>query len=172
MTIRLGVIGTGFARRVQLPALALVPGVRLTAIASGRRANADLVAREFAIPAVFDDGAALAGSADVDLVLVSSTPDSHERFTVAALEAGKHVLCEARMAMDAAEAREMLAASRAAPRLIAQLVPAPFDLASWRTIRRLVADGSLGELREVHATMLSDQSLDLDRPLHWRERVE
>ena len=76
--VRIGFIGSGFARRVQLPGLAFVPGARATAIASGHRANAEAVARDFGIPHVFSDGAELARSPDVDLVVVSSTPDSHE----------------------------------------------------------------------------------------------
>ena len=68
MTVRIGTIGTGFARRVQLPGLRLVPGVRVTAVASGRRANAEAAAREFGIPHVFSDGVELAHSGEVDLV--------------------------------------------------------------------------------------------------------
>ena len=122
MTVRVGIIGTGFARRVQIPGLAFVPGVQVTAIASGRRANAEAVAREFAIPAVFDDGAALARAPDVDVVLVSSTPDSHARYAVAALEAGKHVLCEKPVALNVAEAEQMLAAAERQPRLTVDIV--------------------------------------------------
>jgi len=58
--VRIGLIGSGFARRVQLPALALVPGVRATAVASGHRANAEAVAREFGLPHVFTVGTELA----------------------------------------------------------------------------------------------------------------
>ena len=76
------------------------------------------------------------------------------------------------MAMDAAEARAMLDAARARPDRVAQLVPAPFDLASWRTIRRLLAEGVLGELREAHVTLLGGGALDPATPLHWRERSE
>jgi len=111
MTVRIGFVGSGFARRVQLPGLAQVPEARATAIASGRRSNAEAVAREFALPHVFDDGVELATSPEVDLVIVSSTPDSHARYAIAALEAGKHVLCEKPMALDAYEASQMLAAS-------------------------------------------------------------
>ena len=53
MSVRVGIIGTGFARRVQLPGLRLVPDVRVTAVAGGRRANAEAAAREFAIPCVY-----------------------------------------------------------------------------------------------------------------------
>src|SRR2546426_9006671 len=93
MTVRVGIIGSGFARRVQLPGLRLVPGVEVTAVASGRRANAEATAKEFGIRHVYSDGEQVARAPDVDLVIVSSTPDSHARFAIAALEAGEHVLC-------------------------------------------------------------------------------
>src|SRR5437773_12034000 len=108
--IRIGFIGSGFARRVQRPGLAFVPGAKATAIASGHRAKAEAVAREFGLQ-VFTDGAELARSADVDVVVVSSTPDSHARYAIAALEAGKHVLCERPMALYALEAAQMVTAS-------------------------------------------------------------
>lgn len=74
------------------------------------------------------------------------------------------------MAMNAAEARDLLAAADARPDRVAQLVPAPSDLRWWRTVRRLLAEGALGPLREVHATMLGGGALDPAAPLHWRER--
>jgi predicted dehydrogenase len=63
----------------------------------------------------------------------------------------------------------MLAASQARPDLVAQLVPAPFDFKSWRTIRRLVAKGALGDIREVHASIINGNALQ-PSPLHWREQ--
>ena len=108
MTVRVGIIGSGFARRVQLPGLRLVPGVAVTAVASGRRANAEATAKEFGIPHAYGDGEQVARAPDVDLVIVSSTPDSHARFAIAALEAGKHVLCEKPAALTAAQARSMV----------------------------------------------------------------
>src|SRR6202008_3536958 len=109
--VRIGFIGSGFGRRGQLPGLAFGPGTKATAIASGRRANAEAVAREFGLPHVFTDGTELARSPDVDLVIVSSTPGTHARYAIAALEAGKHVLCEKPMAIDAFEAAQMVTAS-------------------------------------------------------------
>jgi len=143
------VIGTGFARRVQLPALALVPGVRVTAVASGRRANADATAAEFGIPHVFDDGAELARSPEVDLVLVTSTPDTHEAQAVAALQAGKHVLCEKPMALDAAQAARMVAAAERRPRQIAWMDHELRYEPSRRKVRDLIRAGAIGEVRHL-----------------------
>ena len=108
MTLRIGVIGTGFARRVQLPALRLVSGAQVTAVASGSLERARVVAAEFGVPHAFGSGETLARAPDVDLVIVSSTPDAHVRHSIAALEAGKHVLCEKPMALNAREAERMI----------------------------------------------------------------
>ena len=146
MSVRVGIIGTGFARRVQIPGLKFVPDVRVTAIASGRRANADAVAKEFAIPHVFDDGADLARSAEVDVVLVSSTPDTHERYTAAALEAGKHLLCEKPIALNAQEAERMLAAAERHPRLVAWVDHELRYEPNRRKVRELIQGGVIGRV--------------------------
>lgn len=153
MTLRLGVIGTGFARRVQLPALALVPGVRPVAVASGNRANAEATAREFGITSVFDDGADLAADPEVDAVLVSSTPASHARFAIAALNAGKHVLCEKPTALNAAEARQMLEAARAHPGCVAWIDHELRYDTKRRAIRDLIRAGAIGEVRHLELTL-------------------
>jgi predicted dehydrogenase len=152
-TIRIGFIGSGFARRVQLPALALVPGTKATAIASGHRANADAVAREFGIPRVFDDGVELAQSNDVDLVVVSSTPDTHARYAIAALEAGKHVLCEKPMAIDVFEAGQMVAASEQHPDSLAWLDHELRFEPNRRRVRELIRSEAIGELRHVELSL-------------------
>jgi len=151
--VRIGIIGTGFARRVQLPALRLVPGTEVVGVASGRRSNADVVAREFAIPQVFQDGAALAVADGIDLVIVSSTPDSHERYAIAALEAGKHVLCEKPMALDAAQAARMAAVAARRP---AQLAWVDHELRyepNRREVRDLLRAGAIGELRHLELSL-------------------
>ena len=149
MTVRIGIIGSGFARRVQLPALAFVPGTRATAVASGRRANAEAVAREFGLPHVFTDGAELARSPDVDLVIVSSTPDSHARFAIAALEAGKHVLCEKPTALDAFEAAQMLVAAERRPDRLAWIDHELRYEPNRRKARELIRSGAIGEVRHL-----------------------
>jgi predicted dehydrogenase len=96
----------------------------------------------------------------------------HRELTVAALGAGKHVLCEARMAMNAAEGREMLAASRQAPNLVAQLVPSPPTLEFDSTLSSMIADGYVGEVLavELHTTQQAG-FVDREAPLHWRQDI-
>lgn len=151
--VRVGFIGSGFARRVQLPGLALVPGTKPVAIASRQRANADAVARDFKLPLVFDDGIALAQSPDVDLVIVSSTPDSHARYAIAALEAGKHVLCEKPMAIDAFEAAQMVTASAQHPNSIAWIDHELRFEPNRRRARELIRSNALGELRHIELSL-------------------
>jgi len=153
MTVRIGMIGTGFARRVQLPGLRLVPGARVTAVASGRRANAEAVAREAAIPHVFGDGESLARSGEVDLVIISSTPDSHARYALAALEAGKHVLCEKPMALNAGEAQRMLDAAERHPGQIAWIDHELRYEPNRRKVGDLIRDGAIGEVRHLELVL-------------------
>ena len=153
MTLRIGIIGSGFARRVQLPALRLVPGVEVVAVASGRRANAEAVAREFGIARVFDDGVTLAGADGVDLVIVSSTPDAHAAQAVAGLEAGKHVLCEKPTALNAGEAKTMLDAANARPRQIAWLDHELRYEPNRRKVRDLLRAGAIGTPRHFELSL-------------------
>ena len=153
MTLRIGIIGAGFARRVQLPGLRLVPGVRPVAIASRQRANAEAAAREFGIPVVFEDGIALARSPDVDLVIVSSTPPSHVEYVVAALEAGKHVLCEKPMALDATEAWRMVEAAERHPPQAAWMDHELRYEPNRRKVRELIGAGAIGEVRHLELTL-------------------
>lgn len=153
MTVRVGIVGAGFARRVQLPGLRLVPGVQVTAIASGRRASAEAVAAEFGIPGVHDDGADLARAGDVDLVIISSTPPSHARFALAALEAGKHVLCEKPMALDAAEAEQMTLAAEQRPSQTAWIDHELRYEPNRRKVRELVRAGAIGEIRHIELSL-------------------
>jgi predicted dehydrogenase len=153
VTLRVGLIGAGFARRVQLPGLRLVSGITPVAIASCHRANADIAAREFGISNVFDDGIELARSPDVDLVLVSSTPPSHVEYAIAALEAGKHVLCEKPMALDAAEAWRMVVAAERQPSCVAWIDHELRYEPNRRKIKDLIRAGAIGEVRHMELTL-------------------
>jgi predicted dehydrogenase len=169
-TLRVGFVGAGANTTLRhLPGLAAVEGVEFVAVCNRSLESGHRVADQFGIDRVTDNPAAVLEAGDIDAVCIGTWPYRHREFVVRALEAGKHVLCEARMAMNATEAREMLAVARAHPGQVAQLVPAPFDFKSWRTIRRLVNEGALGEISEVHVTSLNGNALG-DAPLHWREQ--
>ncbi len=171
--LRVAVIGAGANSRLHhVPGLLAQPDVEVVAVCNRTTESGQRVAAEFGIANVVTDPEAIFADPAIDAVCIGTWPYRHREYAVRALNAGKHVLCEARMAMDAAEAQEMLGAAQRRPDLVAQLVPAPFDLRSWRTIRRLLADGSLGSLREVHATILGGGALNADAPLQWRERAE
>ncbi len=153
MTVRVGVIGTGFGRRVQIPALRLVAGVTVTAVASGNPRRAAAVAAELGIAHAYSSGEELARSPEVDLVIVSSTPDAHAHQAIAALEAGKHVLCEKPVALDAGEVRAMLAAAERRPRQIAWVDHELRYEPNRRKARDLIRAGAIGEVRHLELVL-------------------
>lgn len=116
-TIGIGVIGTGFARKVQIPAFLACEGVTIASVASGSYSNAQETAAEFGAAHFSSDWRETVARDDVDLVLITTPPNLHCEMTRASLAAGKHVLCEKPMAMNVAEAAEMTAAAEGKPLL-------------------------------------------------------
>src|SRR3982074_818927 len=97
-TVRIGIIGAGFARTTQIPGFKACDGARIVAIASARREHAENVAREFGIEQVESDWRALVARDDIDLVSIVTPPVTHCEMTLSALDHGKAVLCEKPMA--------------------------------------------------------------------------
>lgn len=167
--IRVGVIGAGANTKLHhIPKLQAIPGVEVVSVCNRSRASAEEVASQFKIAKVYDHWWELAAAPDTNAIVIGTWPYMHCRMTLAALAADKHVLCEARMAMNASEAKVMLAAAEAKPHLTAQIVPSPFTLGVDKTIKRLLAEGYLGELLAIEARAGSS-FLNLDAPLHWRQ---
>jgi predicted dehydrogenase len=171
--LRVAFIGAGGNTTLRhLPGLLAIDDVQAVAVCNRSAESGQRVADEFGITRVETDPAAIFEADDVDAVSIGTWPYRHREYTVRALEAGKHVLCEARMAMNATEAREMLAASRLRDDLVAQLVPAPMDLLVWRTVRRLIRENALGTVREAHVDVLNGSGVEEGAPLHWRHQTE
>ena len=107
-SIRIGVIGTGFARLTQIPAFNHCENAKVVSVASASPENAKKVAAEFGIKHFTDNWKETVAQDDIDLVSITTPPNLHHEMTLFALDHGKHVLCEKPMAMNAIEADEML----------------------------------------------------------------
>jgi predicted dehydrogenase len=152
-----------------IPGLRALPEVEIAAVCNRRPASTAAVAREYGIPRTFETWEDVVACADVDAVVIGTWPYLHCPITLAALAAGKHVLTEARLSLNAAEAHRMLAASRTHPRLVAQVVPSPYGLKGNAVMRELIEGGYLGELREVHVWNVNGALADPAAPLSWRQ---
>jgi predicted dehydrogenase len=170
-TIRIGLIGAGGNTRSRhIPGFQALDGVELAMVANRSVASGRAVADEFGIPNVASDWREILEDDTIDAVSIGTWPHMHATLTIAALEHGKHVLCEARMASNSVEAREMLAASRRNPHLTAQIVPSPRTLAFDRTIIERIAAGEIGELIALDARVTSGSDYpDPASPMHWRQ---
>lgn len=171
--VRIGIVGAGqVARDRHLPGFRALPGVRVVGVCNRRRESASRVAREFDIPQVYGSWENLIDDDRVDAVVIGTWPYLHCPITLAALGAGKHVLTQARMAMNAREAGRMLDRSLECPGLATMIVPSPHGLAGDAFVRSLIAGGFLGALREVHVTGFSGDLADPETPLGWRQMAK
>ena len=168
--IRIGIVGAGAnTRGKHIPLLQRIQGVEIVMVCNRSRESGEKVAKAFDIPEVADSWREVVENPYLDAVVIGTWPYLHAPVTLAALAAGKHVLCEARMAMNEAEAQSMLDASRSRPELVAQVVPSPFTLPWDQTLRRLLSDGAIGELLHVDVFANSGAFADFQRPMTWRE---
>ncbi|MFU8848497.1 MAG: Gfo/Idh/MocA family protein, partial [Opitutales bacterium] len=130
---------------MHIPGFCKLPNVELSVVANRSLESAEKVAKLEGIKRVAQTWQEVVADPKVDAVCIGTWPYLHAEATIAALEQGKHVLCEARMASNLEEARPMLAAAQAHSDLVAQLVPAPFSLDFDATIREMLRQGKLGD---------------------------
>jgi predicted dehydrogenase len=169
-SLRVGLIGAGEnTRRRHIPGLRAVAGVEITGVANRTAESTERVAREFSIPTQYPNWQALIADDRIDAIVIGTWPNMHSEVTCAALAAGKHVLCEARMARNFAEARTMVTASLAHPEKVAMLVPSPFGLECDTEVDLLLFRNFIGDLREVVVIGADDQFHDYSKFLHWRQ---
>ena len=168
-TIRVGVVGAG-GNTVgkHIPELQTIDGVEIVSVCNRSRASSERVAKQFKIPTVYETWADLIEADDTDAIVVGTWPYLHCATTLAALASGKHILCEARMAMNLEEAQLMHDAAQSNPDLVAQIVPSPMTLWADRTIQRLISEGFLGDILSVEVRSAGSDFIDHDGPMHWR----
>lgn len=171
--VRIGIVGAGANTRLRhIPGFRAISGVEIVGVVNRSAESSAAVAREFEIPKVFGSWQELVQSPDVDAVMIGTWPNMHSEVTCAALAAGKHVLTEARMSRNLAEARQMVAAAQAQPKLVAQIVPSPFGLACGKSLKGLIDDHFIGDLREIVVIGADSTFWDYTKPLHWRQDAE
>ena len=153
--LRIGVIGSGgIMRGAHMPGWKLVPDCQITAVCDANRATAVAFATDFEVPAerVFTDFNDLVALSDVDAVDICTPNMFHTPAVLAALAAGKHVICEKPLAVTTAEIRRMAAAATAAGKLLMTAQNHRWGGAG-QAIRRFVDSGAVGEVyyARIHA---------------------
>ncbi|HEU5162117.1 MAG TPA: Gfo/Idh/MocA family oxidoreductase [Thermoanaerobaculia bacterium] len=167
-TMRVGIIGTGWGARVQVPAFRAA-GLDVAAIA-GRapEKTRGTAARLGVVP--FDSGEALIERAAIDLVSIVSPPATHLPYAARALERGLHVLCEKPTALNASEAREMVARAAAHPDRLALIDHELRFLPAWREAKQALE--RIGTIRYAEVRYSSPSRHDPKRAWSWWSDAE
>ncbi len=171
--VRIGIVGLGKnTRNRHVPGFRAIEGVELVSVCNRRAESTQKAAEEFDIPKTFNNWEHLASDDDIDAVMIGTWPYLHHPIALAALENGKHLLTEARMACNLAEAHQMVDAANAHPDLVTQIVPSPFGLRAGNRVREMLGAGYLGELREFVVRGANSDFSDPNAELHWRQSAE
>lgn len=165
--VRVGIIGSGFVAELHAEALKRVPGAELVAVASPTPGRAEAFAARHGITRSFADYRALLAQAQVHMITIACPNDLHAEVTIAAAQAGVHVVCEKPLCLSLPEADAMIAACRQAG---VKLMYAEELLFAPKYVRakHLVDEGALGEVYmvkqgECHYGPHSDWFWDVDR---------
>src|SRR5215207_5510851 len=165
MGLRIAVAGTGFIGRVHARSARLA-GAELAGVAASSPESAERAAAELGAARAFASADELVTADGIDVVHLCTPNHLHEPLALAALAAGKHVVCEKPVALDGDGARRIAAAAADAGRVVA--VPFVYRFHPLvREARARVAAGELGPVRVLHGTYLQDWLLGAD-DTNWR----
>ncbi len=169
-TIRVGMLGTGFMGKVHTEALRRLGNVELAVVGGSSQAVAEKFASSYFVPKASGDWQQIVADPQIDAVHVCTPNVLHFPMVKAALEAGKHVLCEKPLTMTAAEARQLV--TLASQKKLAHCVN--HNLRFYpvvQQIRSMIAAGELGEILVVNGTYFQDWLL-YDTDWNWRATAE
>ena len=176
-TLGVGMVGYAFMGAAHSQAWRSAPRffdlparLRMSALAGRNEARLKAAADKYGWESTETDWARLIERDDVDIIDICTPGDTHAKIAIAALEAGKHVLCEKPLANSVAEAEAMAqAARRAAGRGVRAMCGFTYRrVPAVRLMAELVADGAIGTLRHVRASYLQDWLADPAAPMSWR----
>jgi len=170
-TIKVGFIGAGANTALRhIPGLRAQQGVELVGVANRSIESSQAAADKYELGEAYPTWLDLVEDPEIDAICIGTWPYMHSTITLTALDNGKHVMCEARMAMNGAEARDMLAASIANPDLITQVVPPPHLMACEQHVMDLIADGYLGDIVNASVRVTDGSAFpDSNQDAHWRQ---
>jgi predicted dehydrogenase len=149
--IGIGIVGIGFGQNVHLPAFRADPRARVVAIAASSVERARAAADKLAIPAAYGDWRALCTDPAVAVVAISVPPALQPQIALAAIAAGKHILCEKPLANSLEDAQRIASAARDAGLIGAVDFEFP-QIPAWQTAREVCVRRRLGRLRQVAIT--------------------
>ncbi|KRD06730.1 oxidoreductase [Mycobacterium sp. Root265] len=149
-SLRWGILGPGWIAHRFVETLLSRTTQQVIAVGSRGNDRAEAFAAQWSVPNAHGSYQALLADPEVDIVYIATTHPSHLDNAVAALDAGKHVLVEKPLAVDAAGARQIAAAAQRNSRFVGEAMWTKF-LPKFDVIRQLLEDGALGEIRTVIA---------------------
>src|ERR1700676_5057021 len=172
--LRIGMVGAGgIVRTRHLPALKKNPDVEIVAVSNSTYESSEKFCREELPQATpMRNWADLLAVPDLHIIWIGTPPYMHSAVTISALEAGKHVFCQARQAMDLAETKEMLATSKRYPELVTMLCPPPYGMRADLLVKKLLAENYIGRPHDVRLQSFTGAYLDPNKPAHWRQKIE
>ncbi|HOK08540.1 MAG TPA: Gfo/Idh/MocA family oxidoreductase [Candidatus Hydrogenedens sp.] len=167
--LKVAFVGLGnICRERHIPGLRQIPDITFMGVVNRTEQSTKRVAKEFNIPKTYSCWEELVQDKEVDIVWIGTWPYLHAPVSISALKAGKHVFCQARMAMNLFEAKQMYETACRTGK-VAGLCPVPFGLSYDKTIARLRREGTLGDIHLIRITSLCDFNLDPNKPVHWRK---
>ncbi len=165
--LNVAVIGTGFGASVHLPALKHIDGVETVAVVSRRGERARSAAERHGVPHASTDWRDVINDPQVHAVVIATPPYLHHQMVIAAIEAGKHVLCEKPMARSVAEARDMVKLGQQAG--VVTMVNHEFRyMPIRRRVKELIEEGYIGDPHSVTMNVFRSTLADPnERPFGW-----
>lgn len=148
--VRWGVIAPGWIADVVTGDMLRVRDSEVLAVSSRALPRAQAFATKHGIPRAYGSTAELLADPDIDVVYVATPHGQHHEVTRAALEAGKHVLCEKAFTLTVEQAEDLVALARERGLFLMEAMWTRFN-PLIRELRKLVADGAIGEVRAIHA---------------------
>jgi predicted dehydrogenase len=163
--VRVGVVGTSlWADSMYLPALTRHPLAEVVAICGRNPDRARDIAARWNVPKFYADYRQMLDAGGLDALVVATTNDSHHPITMAALDAGLHVMCEKPLALNHAQAREM--ADRAGATDLKNMVPFTYRyMPTSRYLKQLIDEGFIG--RPYHLNMRYYADYGRDPKYQW-----